>query len=118
MALRARLGLPNGPLVVYVGVINRRKNVDGALRIWNGAVKRGARGHLILVGPRPESTDPFLNELELFVQQQRLSDRVTFIGPQPTAAPYLQASESLSGILCVWHNMRSVNGPQTESIPV
>ena len=95
VVLRARLGLPEGPLIAYVGIINRRKNVDGILRIWSGAVHRGARGHLILIGPLPDPTDPFMNELNQFVQAHRLGDRMTFVGRQQSAAPYLQSSDVL-----------------------
>ena len=36
--LRRTLGLPRGPLIIYAGILNRRKNVDGILRIWRAAV--------------------------------------------------------------------------------
>lgn len=92
-ALRERLSLPAGPLVSYVGIINRRKNVDGVLRIWHNAVKAGAPGHLLLIGPMPDSEAAFLAELKAYIDQNGLATRVTFVGAQQSAAPFLQASD-------------------------
>jgi glycosyltransferase involved in cell wall biosynthesis len=94
-ALRTSLGLPPGPLVAYVGIVNARKNVDGILRIWAAAVERGAPGHLILVGPLPDDgeADPFVVAQRAFLAERGLTARVTFVGRQPQAAPYLRASD-------------------------
>jgi glycosyltransferase involved in cell wall biosynthesis len=94
-ALRQSLGLPDGPLVAYVGIVNARKNVDGILRIWAGAVGRGAPGHLLLVGPLPDAgeADPFVIAQRAFLADRGLASRVTFVGRRPEAAPYLRASD-------------------------
>jgi glycosyltransferase involved in cell wall biosynthesis len=91
-ALRRELGLPPGPLVTYVGIVNRRKNVDGTLRVWSEAVTRGASGHLLIVGPLDE-TDSFTGELQSFVREKSLGDRVTFLGFKDPVVPYLKVSD-------------------------
>lgn len=93
-ALKSSLGLPDVPIVTYVGIINGRKNVDGILRIWADAVKRGAPGHLALIGPMPDGPDaPFIIGLRQFIQEAGLGDRVTFLGQRSPATPFLQASD-------------------------
>jgi glycosyltransferase involved in cell wall biosynthesis len=95
--LRAALGLPGGPIVTYVGIINARKNVDGILRVWETAVRRGADGHLLLVGPIPEGShaEPFYRDLRRFISEHGLADRVSFTGYTPDVTSYLQASDVL-----------------------
>ncbi len=93
--LRRELGLPDGPLVAFVGVVNRRKNVDGILRIFEAAVARGAPGHLIVIGPPSQQAhvDPYQRELERFVADRGLGARVSFLGFRDPVAPYLRASD-------------------------
>jgi glycosyltransferase involved in cell wall biosynthesis len=95
MHLRAQLGLPPGPLVIFVGIMNARKNIDGILRIWNRAVKQGAPGSLILVGPHP--SDPgavkYHQKLRGYVASEGLDRRVVFAGHRSDVASLLQASD-------------------------
>jgi glycosyltransferase involved in cell wall biosynthesis len=94
IALRARLGLPAGPIVTYVGIINARKNIDGILRIWRRSVEAGCGGHLVVVGPQPTGgAGSFQEQLAAFVREHRLEHRVTFAGHQSPVAPWLQASD-------------------------
>jgi glycosyltransferase involved in cell wall biosynthesis len=90
--LRRRLGLPEGPLVTYVGILNKRKNVDGILRIWKAAVTGGARGHLLLIGPGPEGTE-FAGTLRSDLDAPALAGRVSLLGFQEQASQYMQASD-------------------------
>ncbi len=66
-AIRRELGLPEGPLVTFVGIISPRKNVDGILRMFQAAVGEGAPGHLLLIGPIPGDDDPFYRSALAFV---------------------------------------------------
>jgi glycosyltransferase involved in cell wall biosynthesis len=93
-ALRKSLGLPDAPLVTYVGIINSRKNLDGILRIWRAVSEKQPSAHLALVGPKPADTDPFLTELLAFVNSANLTGRVTFTGFKDPVVPYLQAAEA------------------------
>jgi glycosyltransferase involved in cell wall biosynthesis len=92
--LRAELGLPSGPLVTYVGIINSRKNIDGILRIWCQTVRDGGGGSLVLVGPSPGGeADPYSRQLQEYVSENHLDTRVRFLGRQADVAPYLRASD-------------------------
>lgn len=94
--LRSRLGLPAGPLVAFVGIINGRKNVDGILRIWQRVVAARAPGHLVLVGPVPDDTPAarrFRSQIDEYVRANDLGGRVTFTGYRSDVVPYLQASD-------------------------
>jgi glycosyltransferase involved in cell wall biosynthesis len=94
--LRRSLGLPDSPIVSFVGIINGRKNVDGILRIWRQSIAGGAPGHLVLVGPSPD--DPaglqFVTRVKKFVRSEGLDSRVTFAGYTADVVSYLQASDA------------------------
>ena len=52
-ALRARLGLPSGrPIVLYVGVFDRRKNVAWLMRQWAESDAFETNALLLAIGPR------------------------------------------------------------------
>jgi glycosyltransferase involved in cell wall biosynthesis len=90
--LRRRLGLPEGPLVTYVGILNQRKNVDGILRIWQQSVTAGAPGHLLLIGPGPEGSE-FAKTVRSHLESPGLAGRVSLVGFQERASEFMQASE-------------------------
>jgi glycosyltransferase involved in cell wall biosynthesis len=92
--VRRGLGLPEGPIVTYVGVIISRKNIDGILRIWQAVCRSHGTAHLLLLGPTPAASDPFYNQLTAFVRDNALSSRVTFAGFKQPVVPYLQASDA------------------------
>jgi glycosyltransferase involved in cell wall biosynthesis len=89
--LRAELALPSGPLVCFVGIINRRKNVDGLVRIWERATRAGVAGRLLILGPAPDSI--LYEELVAFVAKRGLRDRVLFLGHRPDVVRYLQVAD-------------------------
>jgi glycosyltransferase involved in cell wall biosynthesis len=91
-ALRRKLGLPDGPLALYVGILNRRKNVDGALRAFRSAVMEGAPGHLVLVGP-PDDDAEYVQTLRTDCNAPELAGRVTIAGYRDNVVDYLQASD-------------------------
>jgi glycosyltransferase involved in cell wall biosynthesis len=97
-ALRRQLGLPDDgrPIVCFVGVIDGRKNADGILRMWANVRSRGVPGHLVLVGPTSGSSDeptPFVRELLAFIERERLTDTVTFVGRKSNVAEYLRSAD-------------------------
>jgi glycosyltransferase involved in cell wall biosynthesis len=91
--LRAELGLPEGPLVITVGIVIARKNVDGALRAFAGAVAAGAPGHFLILGPMPDEHAAYHASLRAFISAHGLESRVTFLGFRTPVAPYLQAAD-------------------------
>lgn len=93
-ALRRSLGLPDAPLVTYVGILDSRKNVDGILRIWQTVCAQHPTAHLALVGPRPPDSDPFFAQLISFVNSAGLGERVTFTGFKNPVVPYVQAADA------------------------
>jgi glycosyltransferase involved in cell wall biosynthesis len=94
-ALRRLHGLPDGPIVTFVGIIIARKNVDGTLRIWAECVRRGAPGHLVLLGPVPRDAngEEFERQLRVYIAEHGLEGRVTFAGRQARVVQRLQASD-------------------------
>jgi len=93
-ALRRELGLPAGPVVCYLGIVNERKNVDGLLRIWQRTRRLGVDGHLLVVGPAPGGdTNPYYRRLTDFVGQCEMGGSVSFVGQRPDAGRLLQASD-------------------------
>jgi glycosyltransferase involved in cell wall biosynthesis len=93
-ALRRTLGLPPGPLITFVGIVNGRKNVDGILRIWQQVIARGLSGQLAIIGPVPGGdADPFLRTLNGFIDQHGLRSRVAFLGQRSDVSRCLQASD-------------------------
>jgi glycosyltransferase involved in cell wall biosynthesis len=91
---RRSMGLPDGQLVTYVGIINSRKNIDGMLRIWSKVCASNHSAHFALIGPIPSENDPFYRDIISFVRNAGLAERVTFMGLRETVVPYLQASDA------------------------
>jgi glycosyltransferase involved in cell wall biosynthesis len=93
-AIRRELGLPEGPLVTFVGIISERKNVDGILRMFQAVVSEGAPGQLLLLGPIPGGDDnSFYRSMLAFVTDHGLRDRVTFVGQVADVYRYLRVSD-------------------------
>jgi glycosyltransferase involved in cell wall biosynthesis len=95
--LRASLGLPNRPTVVFVGIIIGRKNVDLALRAWREVRRQQIDAQLVLVGPLPERSDAgawrYYEQLLEYVEREGLKDSVIFTGFQKAVPDYLRAGD-------------------------
>ena len=95
-SLRISLGLPNRPIVCFVGIIDVRKNVDGILRVWRQVIRAGADGHLLLIGPEPTNSagapSEFVRDLRKYIAGEGLNDVVTFAGRVADVPSYLRAS--------------------------
>jgi D-inositol-3-phosphate glycosyltransferase len=81
-ALRARLGLEDRPLLLFVGRIQPLKGVDVAIRAL--ALLDDPRSTLLVVGgPSGPSGTTEANRLHELVVELGLGDRVVFLPPQP-----------------------------------
>lgn len=96
-AQRSVLGVPDGPLVCFVGVLDQRKNVDAILRVWREVQGRVRKGHLLLIGPEPQDPDgkpsPFVAGLRGFVEAGGLAGSVTFAGSRADVADCLRCAD-------------------------
>jgi glycosyltransferase involved in cell wall biosynthesis len=72
--LREKYHLPNGPLILYVGRMEKEKNVNLIIKAFN-LVLEEAKAHLILAGVGNE-----LAALKNFAQEIGIQDRITFTG--------------------------------------
>lgn len=91
-ALKVKLGLPECPIVSFVGIINQRKNIDFILSCWLELKKKKIVAHLLLIGPY-EDSDPYFESLLQFIEKENLTDSVSFLGLKKSVAEYLQASD-------------------------
>jgi glycosyltransferase involved in cell wall biosynthesis len=101
--LRGRLGLPDGPLALFVGRLHPVKLLSVLLYAWERVAERCGDAHLLLVGDGPQRA-----ELEQQVATAGLGDRVTFLGAVADPVLYYQtanvfvlpsASEGLSNAM-------------------
>ena len=96
-ALRVRAGLPDGPLALYAGVLDRRKNVEWLVRSWiaNRSSFRGWR--LLLVGPasRHPAERHLATTLPDLVQAHGLADEILFRNFTPRIEDCLRAADLL-----------------------
>lgn len=94
--LRASLGMPGGPLVCFVGILDARKNVDGVLRVWARTRARAGCGHLALIGPEAGGADggdgAFSRGLRAYVAAHGLGDSVTFAGRRDDVPDWLRCA--------------------------
>jgi len=94
-ALRKQLGIPDGPLALYVGVFDSRKNVEWLVKTWAKQCELFTDWRLLLVGPvsrdqRDAGLRPVLQE---FVNQQGLQDRILFRDFSPRIEDYYRCSD-------------------------
>ncbi len=100
-AARARLNLPDGQLLLFVGRIERLKGIDTLLEA--AALLRARPGHadlhVLIVGGDLESDgdNPELQRLRALAASLGLGDRVAFLGSQPQAElPYFYSAADLT----------------------
>lgn len=72
--LRARLNIPNKPAILYVGRLDREKNIDVILRALALALKK-VDIHFIIVGKGAET-----KKLKALAENLHIADNVTFTG--------------------------------------
>jgi glycosyltransferase involved in cell wall biosynthesis len=94
-ALRKQLDLPDGPLALYVGVFDSRKNVEWLVKTWAKQCELFSDWRLLLVGPasrdqRDAGLRPVLQE---FVNQQGLQGRILFRDFSPRIEDYYRCAD-------------------------
>jgi glycosyltransferase involved in cell wall biosynthesis len=90
-ALRARLGLPGGPLALYAGRLAPEKGVDVLLDAWSELSREDERATLCLVGDGPARA-----ALEERARRLGLSGSVRFAGPSARVVDWLRAADAFA----------------------
>lgn len=85
---RRRLGLPDGPFVVFAGRLDPQKGLHTLVEALRSPVLAAAGVHALLLGDGPQR-----DELAQAVERHGLRDRVRFQGVVADVAPYLRASD-------------------------
>jgi glycosyltransferase involved in cell wall biosynthesis len=93
MALRRKLGLPEGRLFAYTGKLNRGKGLEFLLRVWKDWVPRHPDGTLLLIGSGARQFLSCEDALRKYVDQHGLQTSVIFAGSVSNVQEYLQASD-------------------------
>jgi len=78
-ALRRALGLPEGPTVLFVGGMNKRKGVHHLLEAFRAVVDAVPDARLALVGPAYKYDPEFVEGLYSSTEAWGLSGHVTFV---------------------------------------
>ncbi|MBU0553709.1 glycosyltransferase family 4 protein [Myxococcota bacterium] len=92
-ALRARLGLPDdGPLILNVGAVQRRKAQDLALESLIALAARQPRARLVLVGPDAVEP-PFTARLRARAAAAGVADRLHLLGMRDDTPDLLRAAD-------------------------
>ncbi len=93
--LRQRLELPQGPLAIYVGVLDSRKNVKWLVETWLKNSEAFAPWRLLLVGPTSrDACDADLREqLQSLAQDQDGRDRIVLRDFNPRVEDYYRAAD-------------------------
>ncbi len=82
-ALRAQLGLPEGPLAVYCGRLVPEKRVDALLAAWRRVCRSHPDAHLLVLGDGPDARS----------LRTAAGPRVVFRGDVSEVAPHLRAAD-------------------------
>jgi len=85
---RRRLGLPDGPLVVFAGRLDPQKGLHTLVAAMRSPALVAAGAHVLLLGDGPQRAD-----LAQAVERDGLADRVLFRGVVEDVAPYLRAGD-------------------------
>jgi glycosyltransferase involved in cell wall biosynthesis len=94
-ALRQRLELPDGPLALYVGVLDSRKNVKWLVETWAKYQHTFAQWRLLLVGPTSrDACDAGLREqLSRYARECSLADKILLRDFAPRIEDYYRAAD-------------------------
>ena len=92
--LRNRLGLPMGPMALYVGVLDSRKNVEWLVKTWARQRTIVSGWRLVLVGPssRDRRDSGLRDALKDFVTKERLEGEILFREFSPSIEDYYRAA--------------------------
>ncbi len=88
------LGLDDGPIVLFVGHLQKRKGVDLLIRSFRQVLDAGLNANLVIVGGPIDSVDThYVEALDEIVRESALSDHVIFVGPQDNVTNFLFAAD-------------------------
>jgi glycosyltransferase involved in cell wall biosynthesis len=96
LELRKQLDIPlDGPLAIFVGVFDSRKNVEWLVKTWAEKRDRFPSWRLLLVGPssRDHRDAHLRSSLQEFVRQTGLQQVVFFHDFSPHAEDYYRAAD-------------------------
>lgn len=88
---RTDLGLPDKPTLVFAGAIIPRKRPHLLVAALAAAVRAGIDAQLILVGP--EHNAEYAAQIRSTAVENKVSDRMHWIGFVPSTAPYLRVAD-------------------------
>lgn len=95
-ALRAELGLPqHQPIALYVGVLDRRKNILGLAETWIAEDAFGTGALLLAVGPQGRDDEGGCLRARLAELAQQHPGRFALRDFHPDIAPYYQCADML-----------------------
>jgi len=88
------LKINGGSIVLFVGHLQERKGVDLLIRAFRKVLDADLDAHLVIVGGPVETVDArYVESLEAIVRENRLGERVVFVGPQDNAIGYLMGAD-------------------------
>jgi glycosyltransferase involved in cell wall biosynthesis len=93
--LRRNLELPEGPMALYVGVLDSRKNVKWLVETWAKNQSKFSAWHLLLVGPTSrDACDAGLREqLSQHARERGLADKILLRDFAPRIEDYYRAAD-------------------------
>jgi glycosyltransferase involved in cell wall biosynthesis len=96
--VRAALGIePRDMMITAVGAVIPRKGTDLLLAAWIRLAKRHPQAHLVVVGPRADTSNPeladFHRRLEVLIAACDAPERVHLTGKVDNVDAYLRASD-------------------------
>jgi glycosyltransferase involved in cell wall biosynthesis len=94
ISLRARLGLPSGPVVVYTGRLVSYKGLPLLVEAWRQLVPEHPGAVLVLVGEGGGDMHDCEPALREFVVRHGLESQVRFTGPVGNVQDWLQAADA------------------------
>lgn len=93
IALRLKLGLPEGRLFAYTGKLNRGKGLEFLVRVWKDWAPRHPDCKLLLIGSGAMQFLSCEKALREFVEQNRMQEKVIFAGSVSNVQEYLQVAD-------------------------
>lgn len=93
--LRLSLGIKNEVVVLFVGVIDRRKGIDVLIPAFKRVLNQGINAKLLLVGPqsREDTEAVFYNSMKRLVSDLGMDDKIVFCSYTSKVSSYYQAAD-------------------------
>ncbi len=93
--LRRQLSIPDGPIALFVGVFDSRKNVEWLVKTWVKQRSLFSDWRLLLVGPasRDRRDSGLRSAMEKFVKNHDLQDRILFRDFSPSIEDYYRCAD-------------------------